>query len=110
MGVEEILEALVQCGQRRLAESAPLGGRVDGAQGVEQIADGARLLGVALAQQRLVGIGVGGDLQIVARSARNLAGVTVLPSAGLNVYDVLHRRNLVMTQDAVQAVTSRLGA
>ena len=46
----------------------------------------------------------------VALSARNLPGVTVLPSAGLNVYDVLHRSNLVITRDAVDAVVARLGS
>jgi large subunit ribosomal protein L4 len=42
------------------------------------------------------------------RSARNLPAVTVLPTDGLNVYDVLHRRNLVLTQGALEAVTQRL--
>ena len=43
------------------------------------------------------------------RSARNIPGVTVLPCAGLNVYDILNHRNLVMTESAVTAVTERLG-
>lgn len=43
------------------------------------------------------------------RSARNIPGVTVLPSTGLNVYDILNHRNLVMTEAAVVAVTERLG-
>lgn len=47
---------------------------------------------------------------LVARSARNLPGVTVVPAAGLNVYDILNRSHLVMTQDAVRAVADRLGA
>lgn len=42
------------------------------------------------------------------RSARNLQAVTMLPPEGLNVYDVLHRNNLVMTRAAVDAVTARL--
>ncbi len=42
------------------------------------------------------------------RSARNIPEVTVLPTEGLNVYDVLHRRNLVLTRDAVQQVAARL--
>ncbi|MBX2801422.1 MAG: 50S ribosomal protein L4 [Myxococcales bacterium] len=42
------------------------------------------------------------------RSARNIPSVTVLPPEGLNVYDVLRRRNLVMTRAAVEAVTARL--
>ena len=45
----------------------------------------------------------------LSRSARNIPGVTVLPSAGLNVYDILNHRNLVMTEGAVAAVTERLG-
>jgi len=45
----------------------------------------------------------------VLKSARNLPGVTVLPPEGLNVYDVLRRSNLVMTEDAVKAITERLG-
>ena len=34
----------------------------------------------------------------IERCASNLSNVTVLPSAGVNVYDVLLRSNLVMTQ------------
>ena len=45
----------------------------------------------------------------VVKSARNLPNVTVLPSEGLNVYDVLNHRNLVMTRAAVEAVVERLG-
>jgi large subunit ribosomal protein L4 len=43
------------------------------------------------------------------RSARNLPGVTVLPVEGLNVYDVLRHRKLLLTQAAVVAIESRLG-
>jgi len=46
----------------------------------------------------------------ILKSARNLPNVTVLLTEGLNVYDILHRDNLVLTQDAVTAVTARLGA
>ncbi len=46
----------------------------------------------------------------VDRSTRNLQNVTVVPTVGLNVYDVLHRANLVMTRDAVDAVVARLGS
>jgi large subunit ribosomal protein L4 len=48
--------------------------------------------------------------EVVSRSARNLQSVTVLPSDGINVYDVLRRRNLVLTREAVDAITKRLGA
>ena len=43
------------------------------------------------------------------KSARNLQNITVLPVEGLNVYDVLNHRNLIMTREAVDAVTARLG-
>jgi large subunit ribosomal protein L4 len=35
--------------------------------------------------------------------------VDVLPSAGLNVYDVLRRDTLVLTKAAVEAINARLG-
>lgn len=43
----------------------------------------------------------------VARAARNLAHVDVLPNAGLNVYDVLRAGKVVLTQDAVNAIHER---
>jgi large subunit ribosomal protein L4 len=45
----------------------------------------------------------------VAKSARNIPGVKVLPVAGLNVYDILDHKNLALTQSAVEAVVARLG-
>ncbi|MCK6530944.1 50S ribosomal protein L4 [Myxococcota bacterium] len=44
----------------------------------------------------------------VELSARNIPNVTVLPSVGLNVYDVLRHRNLVLTVPAVQKIRERL--
>lgn len=44
----------------------------------------------------------------VIRSARNLPKVKVLLADGINVYDVLDHRNLVMTTGAVNAITGRL--
>jgi large subunit ribosomal protein L4 len=44
----------------------------------------------------------------VARSARNIPGVKVLPVAGLNVYDILNHKNLAFTTAAVDAVVARL--
>ena len=41
-------------------------------------------------------------------SARNLAGVGLLPIAGLNVYDILRRDKLVLTTAAVKAIEERL--
>ena len=43
-----------------------------------------------------------------ARAARNLPKVDVLPQQGANVYDILRRDTLVLTQDAVQALEARL--
>lgn len=43
----------------------------------------------------------------VARAARNIAHIDVLPNAGLNVYDILRADKLVLTQDAVSAIHER---
>ena len=41
-------------------------------------------------------------------SARNLAGIGLLPASGLNVYDILHRDKLVLTTAAVKMIEERL--
>lgn len=65
----------------------------------------------------LTGLGVnGGTLLIVLdtpnptveASARNLPGVDVIRAEGLNVYDVLRHKNLLMTKNAVAAIETRL--
>ncbi|MEM9176827.1 MAG: 50S ribosomal protein L4 [Myxococcota bacterium] len=43
----------------------------------------------------------------VEASARNLPGVTVVRAEGLNVYDVLRHKNLLITQAAVAKVEAR---
>jgi large subunit ribosomal protein L4 len=43
-----------------------------------------------------------------ARAARNLPRVDVLPEQGANVYDILRRDTLVLTQAAVQHLEARL--
>ena len=43
----------------------------------------------------------------VARAARNIPHIDVLPNAGLNVYDILRADKLVLTQDAVNAIHER---
>jgi large subunit ribosomal protein L4 len=43
-----------------------------------------------------------------ARAARNIPKVDVLPQQGANVYDILRRDTLVLTQDAVEALEARL--
>lgn len=40
-------------------------------------------------------------------AARNIPNLDVLPNAGLNVYDVLRRQTLVLTRDAVDAISAR---
>lgn len=46
----------------------------------------------------------------IALAARNLKTVTVLPSVGLNVYDVLRHGTVVVTRQAVELLTQRLAA
>jgi large subunit ribosomal protein L4 len=43
-----------------------------------------------------------------ALSARNLAKVSLLPVAGLNVYDVLRRDTLIVTKSGIKAIEERL--
>lgn len=44
----------------------------------------------------------------VAKAARNLARVDVLPSQGANVYDILRRDTLVLTKAAISDLEARL--
>ena len=46
--------------------------------------------------------------EVVARAARNLPTVKVLLEGGLNVYDILGRKALVMTRAALEQVAARL--
>jgi large subunit ribosomal protein L4 len=46
----------------------------------------------------------------LSRAARNIPGVTVLPVAGLNVYDVLRHRNIALTAPAIAPIVERLTA
>ncbi|MBI3677652.1 MAG: 50S ribosomal protein L4 [Proteobacteria bacterium] len=41
-------------------------------------------------------------------SARNLSHVSILPAAGLNVYDIMKRDKLVITKSALKAIEERL--
>lgn len=45
----------------------------------------------------------------LAKAARNVPNVEVLPSVGANVYDILRRDNLVLTKAAVEQLEARLG-
>lgn len=42
------------------------------------------------------------------RAARNIMNVTLLPAAGLNVYDILRRDTLVLTRAAISKIEERL--
>ena len=44
----------------------------------------------------------------LARAARNIPQVDLLPQIGANVYDILRRDTLVLTKDAVEALEARL--
>jgi len=65
----------------------------------------------------LAGIGVpDGTLVVIAGrdrnvelAGRNLPRVLVLPVEGLNVYDILRHRNLVIAQDALAVIEARIG-
>jgi large subunit ribosomal protein L4 len=42
-----------------------------------------------------------------ARAARNIPNIDVLPVQGINVYDILRRKNLVLTRAAVESLEAR---
>jgi large subunit ribosomal protein L4 len=42
-----------------------------------------------------------------ARAARNVPNIDVLPIQGINVYDILRRKNLVLTKAALEALEAR---
>ncbi|MGB0748784.1 MAG: 50S ribosomal protein L4 [Magnetospiraceae bacterium] len=44
----------------------------------------------------------------MAKAARNIIGLDVLPQQGANVYDILRRDTLVLTRDAVEKLVERL--
>jgi large subunit ribosomal protein L4 len=67
----------------------------------------------------LEGLGVMGESLLIVlpeadvrveRSARNLPRVSVIRTEGLNVYDVLRHRQILLTREAALVVQGRLGA
>ncbi|KCZ47569.1 MULTISPECIES: 50S ribosomal protein L4 [Hyphomonas] len=42
-----------------------------------------------------------------AKAARNIPNIDVLPVAGLNVYDILRRKTLVITKEAAEGIQAR---
>lgn len=64
-----------------------------------------------------LGLGEGSTLIVIAEanptieaSARNLPGVSVVRSEGVNVYDLLRHKNLLITKDAVESLQARLAS
>jgi large subunit ribosomal protein L4 len=50
----------------------------------------------------------GAELEVTfARAARNIPNIDVLPIAGINVYDILRRKKLVLTKAAIEALEVR---
>ena len=50
----------------------------------------------------------GAELDVgFARAARNIPNIDLLPIQGINVYDILRRRKLVLTKAAVEALEAR---
>ena len=45
-----------------------------------------------------------------AKAARNIPNLDVLPVQGVTVYDILRRRKLVLTKEAVESINGRLGS
>ena len=43
-----------------------------------------------------------------ASAARNIPNIDVLPVQGINVYDILRRKTLVLTKAALEALEARL--
>ena len=50
---------------------------------------------------------VDGHDPVVWKSARNIAGVQVSPASDLNAYDVLHKRQMVLTKSALDVLLGR---
>ena len=65
----------------------------------------AQLEALGAANALIIG---GAELDLkFALAARNIPNIDVLPSAGLNVYDILRRKQLILTKDAVDAINAR---
>ena len=50
------------------------------------------------------------DEEFVAQSLRNIPGITALPVKGLNVYDILNAKYLVLTEKGLEGVSERFAA
>jgi len=98
LGLRHVLSAKAKAGAIVVLDSA----KSDGIKTKEL----ARRLGQLGLENALV---VDGEFEQNFRlSARNLAGIGLLPTAGLNVYDILHKDKLVLTRAAIKAIEERL--
>jgi len=67
-------------------------------------------------RKKLAGLGAGNALIVAgatvdgafAKAARNIPNLVVLPAQGANVYDIMRRDVLVMTEEAVKTIAGRL--
>ncbi len=68
-------------------------------------------------KKKLTGLGVvnalfvgGASIDVgFAKATRNIANLDVLPAQGANVYDIMRRDTLVLTEEAVKSLAARLG-
>jgi large subunit ribosomal protein L4 len=65
----------------------------------------AKIAGVLGLEKAL--IVAGGANETLERCARNIPGITLIAAAGLNVYDILKHKQLVLLQDAVAPIEAR---
>ena len=90
------------------------------AEGAITVVDGLELgeYKTAKVVEALRGLALEGDSVLIVireadpfveRSAKNLPGVAVIRVAGLNVYDVLRHKRLLLTRSAVEGIVERLG-
>ena len=88
---------------RKLALAHALSSKVKTAAKTRELASSFKALGV---ENALIIGGAEVDANF-AKAARNIPNIDVLPVAGLNVYDVMRRRQLVVTKDALEGIGAR---
>jgi large subunit ribosomal protein L4 len=89
--------------ENRLMIIDQLTGMFDGKPKTKRLAGVLKALGLASAL-----VVDGKQNRHLARSARNLTTTKCLPPEGLNVYDILNHKSLVISRDAVKAVEARV--
>lgn len=99
LGLKMALSAKQASGQLKIIDDA----KVDGAKTAAMVKQFEKL---ALTRPLFI-TGAIVD-EAFAKSARNIKGVDVLPLQGVNVYDILRHKELVLTKEAVEGLQSRL--